>query len=277
MADVGAQKEAADTKIRAYLEEEVKFPQTTFVILGGCHDNGYATTLRHLITEGYRDKLCLLAGYRDIEPSFKKLNLPIIRKDGLFELEKLAGQKELRTNPDQITRNGKGRQRSKSEPSSPTIPLGSFPPPQYIAPVETTVANFPIVWDLNALPRQPADDSTWSGALSTPFTDSFQEQILDCVEVLDSERCPSNQHAQSSKSSPEYTGNGFNSNVVPWKKLCAWHYLRGSCKQRQACGLEHDWLLSEEQCKQFAIMYKKLRPCRNGASCAFANDCLFGH
>lgn len=101
MVDVGGKKEAADAKLKGtcslraqppvvlsrhpvHLEDNIRLPQTFKILFGGkdafstvrdsstltcragCHDNGYVTTLRSAITNGYRDKLLLLPGYEQV-------------------------------------------------------------------------------------------------------------------------------------------------------------------------------------------------------------------
>ena len=56
----------------------------------GCHDNGYLTTLRSLITAGHASKLVLLQGYNEMAAGFRTLDLPCWKIDDLFEPEKLC-------------------------------------------------------------------------------------------------------------------------------------------------------------------------------------------
>ena len=55
----------------------------------GCHDNGYAHTLRSLITDGYRDKLVLLRGYSDMAKEIGMLGLPDFTIPDLFRASKI--------------------------------------------------------------------------------------------------------------------------------------------------------------------------------------------
>ncbi|KAJ3569508.1 hypothetical protein NP233_g5002 [Leucocoprinus birnbaumii] len=91
MVDVGGGKEAADHKVKAFLEDEIRSPQTYKIIFGGgCHDNGYAQILQSYITAGLKKKLVLLQTYEKIEPGFSALGLDIIPpKPGLFIPKKL--------------------------------------------------------------------------------------------------------------------------------------------------------------------------------------------
>ncbi|KAK4464098.1 hypothetical protein QBC42DRAFT_337197 [Cladorrhinum samala] len=76
--DVGYGKEQADHKVRKLFEIMERNIQCRCLILGGCHDNGYATFL-----ESFRNnsKICLLettppaADFRKLN-SFKRINLP---------------------------------------------------------------------------------------------------------------------------------------------------------------------------------------------------------
>uniref|UniRef100_A0A4Q2D3G1 DUF7923 domain-containing protein n=1 Tax=Candolleomyces aberdarensis TaxID=2316362 RepID=A0A4Q2D3G1_9AGAR len=90
MVDVGGAKEAADAKIKALFEAEIRLPQTECIIFAGCHDNGYVTTLRSHITSGSRDKLVLLQSYDEVASGIEALNLPIISIPYLFINQKLA-------------------------------------------------------------------------------------------------------------------------------------------------------------------------------------------
>ncbi|EKM59407.1 uncharacterized protein PHACADRAFT_249875 [Phanerochaete carnosa HHB-10118-sp] len=90
MIDVGQGKEAADAKIRACLEAELKLVETSRIIFAGCHDNGYISALRPPITDGNKDKLVLLPAHKDMAAGFPSLELPVLRIPGLFELNKLG-------------------------------------------------------------------------------------------------------------------------------------------------------------------------------------------
>ncbi|KAF4602265.1 hypothetical protein EYR40_005470 [Pleurotus pulmonarius] len=92
MIDVGTTKEAADAKIKAYLEDEIRLPQTCKVLFGGCHDNGYVTNLRSQITAGFKHKLILLQSYADMAAGISELCLPSMSCPDLFMLQKLGAQ-----------------------------------------------------------------------------------------------------------------------------------------------------------------------------------------
>lgn len=59
-------------------------------LLLGCHDNGYATSLRSLITAGFQDKLVLLRGYSESAVGIEELGLPTMTVPQLFLADKLV-------------------------------------------------------------------------------------------------------------------------------------------------------------------------------------------
>jgi hypothetical protein len=56
----------------------------------GCHDKGYATSLRSLITAGFQDKLILLRSYKESATGIEELGLPSVLIPHLFVAEKLV-------------------------------------------------------------------------------------------------------------------------------------------------------------------------------------------
>ncbi|KAG6817200.1 hypothetical protein H0H87_011558 [Tephrocybe sp. NHM501043] len=84
MVDVGDAKEAADAKIKARLEDELRLPQTCKIIFGGCHDNGYVTNLRSQITAGFKQKLILLRSYTEMAAGIVDFELPVLTIPDLF-------------------------------------------------------------------------------------------------------------------------------------------------------------------------------------------------
>ena len=90
------------------MEDNIRLPQTCKILFGGatcrlspvfvsdaklvlgCHDNGYATTLRSFITAGFQDKLILLRGYSESAASIEELGLPTMTVPQLFLADKLV-------------------------------------------------------------------------------------------------------------------------------------------------------------------------------------------
>lgn len=60
------------------------------LLILGCHDNGYVTTLNSYITSGHEQKLILLPGYSDVAAEIEKLGLPSLKIPSLFLAEKLS-------------------------------------------------------------------------------------------------------------------------------------------------------------------------------------------
>ncbi|KAL5530511.1 hypothetical protein ACEPAF_6769 [Sanghuangporus sanghuang] len=102
LVDVGYGKEAADSKIKEYLQTYTRFPQTLKVFFGGGHDNGYLPTLAALENERLLQRIVLLQGYHDTATELKALNLPTLNLDNLFRTVKLSGSlptSQLATSP----------------------------------------------------------------------------------------------------------------------------------------------------------------------------------
>ncbi|KAJ6457432.1 hypothetical protein C8R47DRAFT_1164354 [Mycena vitilis] len=90
MVDVGNTKEAADAKLKVYLEDEIRLPETFKIIFGGCHDNGYAANLHSQITAGYKEKLILLKSYTEMAGGIATLDLPSYAISELFMSQKIG-------------------------------------------------------------------------------------------------------------------------------------------------------------------------------------------
>ncbi|KAH6901945.1 hypothetical protein BKA70DRAFT_1307842 [Coprinopsis sp. MPI-PUGE-AT-0042] len=89
VVDVGQKKEAADSKIKALLESEVRLLETRMVFFAGSHDNGYVTELRAHVTAGYKEKLVLVPSYTEVASGYKELDLATLHIPNLFMPEKL--------------------------------------------------------------------------------------------------------------------------------------------------------------------------------------------
>nr|GAT51386.1 predicted protein [Mycena chlorophos] len=94
MVDVGGAKEAADAKLKGYLEDEIRLSETFKVIFGGCHDNGYVANLHSQITAGFKDKLIMLKSYDEIAFGIEALELPTLTIPELFMPRKLSDQQQ---------------------------------------------------------------------------------------------------------------------------------------------------------------------------------------
>ncbi|KIJ32372.1 hypothetical protein M422DRAFT_213923 [Sphaerobolus stellatus SS14] len=95
--DVHSGKEAADTKIKTYLQTWSRFGQVLRVYFGGGHDNGYYPTLAELQSEGLLDKVTLLRGYQDIAHEIGSLRLPTLSIGSLFMSSKIPPKQPTTT------------------------------------------------------------------------------------------------------------------------------------------------------------------------------------
>jgi len=96
IVDVGQGKEAADAKLREHLRVLTRNPQIVRVFFGGGHDNGYASTLNYLQTEGLLEKVTLLRGYEVLAKELQSLNLPQLKIEGVFMTKKLQSKSSLK-------------------------------------------------------------------------------------------------------------------------------------------------------------------------------------
>lgn len=112
--DVHSGKEAADAKIKAYLQSWTQFPQTSRIYFGGAHDNGYYPTLAELHNNNLLDKLVLLQGYDQMAHEIASLHMPVLNIGGLFRTEKI---------PKMLAANVNGA--LSARPSTPSPPPGA--------------------------------------------------------------------------------------------------------------------------------------------------------
>ncbi|PVF95524.1 hypothetical protein CPB86DRAFT_572919 [Serendipita vermifera] len=120
--DVGSGKEAADTKLREYLNIYIKMPQTLKVYFGGGHDNGYYGSLAAIQTMGLQEKLVVLQSYSQMGAEIGKLRLPVHKIDDLFMTEKLDSRPTVKPRPrsdsvlpDQVSQASSTRKKKKSK------------------------------------------------------------------------------------------------------------------------------------------------------------------
>ncbi|KAH9482826.1 hypothetical protein JR316_0004926 [Psilocybe cubensis] len=164
MLDVGSAKEAADAKIKALLEDEIRFPQTEKIIFGGCHDNGYVTTIRSHITSGFKNKLILLRSYTDMAAGINELELPSFSIPDLFISQKLG----MPAPPSHIN-------------SIPVPTLATVPTPVVLPPVERPKGHRPSLSNIrqcfDALPFasiEPEDSSRKQSSQPPSYSSALQ-------------------------------------------------------------------------------------------------------
>ncbi|TFK55823.1 hypothetical protein OE88DRAFT_1731464 [Heliocybe sulcata] len=301
MVDVGNAKEAADAKLRVYLEDNIRMPQTWKVLFGGCHDNGYVTSLTSAMTAGFREKLILLPGYSDMAAGIEELRLPTLKVPGLFMTDKMRG-------------------RSHSPPPPPTYPTNPLPTPPCLPNLNAAAAVFvssrsstlavaatvPLPDDSDDLdgsveemaqevvkveplappapPLRPAMIS-YKSALQTVHPMGSRPATPE-LDPMGSSGSSESGSSNSSKAAPRRSlsmpgGRRINANIPLSKHVpppCTLFYL-ASCKYGADCIYAHDYLLDDEH---YATMRQnaKKSPCpaaNRNEICSFGDDCLYGH
>ncbi|KAF8558842.1 hypothetical protein OG21DRAFT_1404128, partial [Imleria badia] len=265
MVDVGGGKEAADAKIKVYLEDNIRLPQTHKIIFGGSHDNGYVNVLRSVITEGFRDKLILMPGYAEVALDIRALLLPELRVPDLFISSKLV--------PPSYTSIASG-----PPPGLPSIPRVAAQNGQ-LSNASTAPAHAPA--DIsNPIPRRNSFQ-TYKSALQTGRNDPVPYEASDSSGSTDANDNPAQLiHFTRRVSSP-----GRQRRLNPKLPLskhnpppCTLFYLQ-QCRHGSDCKYGHDYILEEEDYQELSENAKKT-PCKitnEGGLCAFGDDCVYGH
>ncbi|KAF8165184.1 hypothetical protein B0H34DRAFT_227411 [Crassisporium funariophilum] len=301
MVDVGSAKEAADAKIKVLLEDEIKLPQTEKIIFGGCHDNGYATTLRSQITAGFKHKLILLRGYTENAAGIDDLELPSFGIPDLFMPEKLGSGLTAQNHPPTQTLTTIPNSRS-------SLPVAFPGPVAFPVPVALPVpASLPAVVDAGLLPKADApvieqvfdalpfasverfevntpklrpSPPSYSSAVQTPPKRVITPELDSSGSITSSDGSDDSLPLLR----PSLTGSRsrlVNPNLPLLKHKpppCTLFYL-SNCKHGSECKYAHDYLLQAEQFDEIRVNAKK-SPCpsRNkGEICLWGDDCCYGH
>ncbi|KAJ7068901.1 hypothetical protein B0H15DRAFT_139397 [Mycena belliarum] len=129
MVDVGTTKEAADAKLKAYLEDEIRLPETYKIVFGGCHDNGYLTSLHSAITSGFKEKLVLLKSYTEMAAGIAALDLPAFAIPELFMPHKIGAEDPAFSpqSPRDMPSSASDTPSTSSTPLSGGVPPGGAP------------------------------------------------------------------------------------------------------------------------------------------------------
>ncbi|KAF9055081.1 hypothetical protein BDZ89DRAFT_1106957 [Hymenopellis radicata] len=284
MVDVGNGKEAADAKIKAHLEDDIRLPQTCKVLFAGCHDNGYVSNLRSQITAGYKQKLVLLKSYTEMAAGISDLDLPTLTIPDLFMTQKLGA-------PSAPT--GAPRRRGSSFAARPLPP--SPPPPESTplgpkTPGLETMASNPV----GAVVSEPEPIVVKRPAFLPPtYSFAVKNDRRSCTPDLDASRSSASSDSGDSDDlsldsimSQSFTSHSSSSrridpNLVLSKQKpppCTLFYL-ASCKHGSDCKYAHDYLLDEDHYREIRTNAKKA-PCpyvNKGETCIWAEDCCYGH
>jgi len=268
MVDVGGAKEAADAKIKALLEDEIKLPQTEKIIFGGCHDNGYATTLRSQITAGFKQKLILLRGYADMAAAINDLEVPSFNIPDLFMPQKLGVVPSPKQNNQALA------------PMPTAVPT---PPP---CTEDGSIISKPYETGLEVLPFAsvepevvaPKSHPSYSSVVQAP-PKRVTTPELDYSASTASE---SGESENNLRQSPTMSRSKLVNPNIPLSKHkpppCTLFYL-SNCKHGAECKYGHNYLLQPEHFTEIRVSAKK-SPCpsRNkGEVCLWGDDCCYGH
>ncbi|KAI0772681.1 hypothetical protein BC629DRAFT_734143 [Irpex lacteus] len=297
MINVGGRKEAVDYKIQTYLPVEAKSSRTTHIVFGGCHDVGYVNTLIDLKTHGYGEKIYFLEYYDSIPPLLQGLHFPILPNKGLFLREKLVGP-PLVNNPDaeRTTRNGRGRQRSRSEPPSPASRRVDASSEELSPPLSLEHPRLkPLIGvssnchpsDIGE-PRSAscASELLWNDGASTVFTEPetiSPESLDEAKAYADLLKNGKNQASTPRRRAtmPKPKKIRYVNTALPihqqQPRVCAFFYLQGKCTTVD-CSKAHDYDLTKQYREALRTYFKSI-PCRfgHGVRCTRGDDCLFGH
>ncbi|KAJ7777175.1 hypothetical protein B0H16DRAFT_1712217 [Mycena metata] len=218
MVDVGNTKEAADAKLKVYLEDEIRLPETFKIIFGGCHDNGYVANLYSQITAGYKEKLILLKSYTEMAAGIAALGLPSLAIPELFMLQKIGDE----TPPFSPSH--------KSPPLSGKVNLGFNPPlPVISRPIVPNVAihkQKPAPCTLFYLKSSCKFGSTCKFAHDYVLTDAQRDELakfnkkVPCPTALSGGQC-------------KFGDSCCYGHVCPFLPNC-FFFKQGKCKFRQA-------------------------------------------
>ncbi|RXW24639.1 hypothetical protein EST38_g1212 [Candolleomyces aberdarensis] len=249
MVDVGGAKEAADAKIKSLLECEIKMPQTAKIVFGGCHDNGYVTTLRSHITAGFRDKLILLPSYTEIATGISELELPLLDIPDLFMREKLS----VATYSNVATYPVSAKPGTASSVGSPDQVISHLSP--------RTTSSYSTI--LRAAPRRSTPDL--DSGVSSISSDETDEILSRAPTVAMPPKLSRriNPHLPLSKQKPP---------------PCTLFYL-ANCKHGAECRYGHDYQLLAEHYDEIRDNARKA-PCpaaNKGEICLWGKDCCYGH
>ncbi|KAI0068924.1 hypothetical protein BV25DRAFT_1904237 [Artomyces pyxidatus] len=265
MVDVGSGKDEADAKLRVYLEDNVRSPQTLKVFFGGCHDNGYLNSLRSAITDGFRDKLVLLPGYDEVASGIANLGLPSLLVPGLFMRQKII---TVGRSPTMATQ-------SAGEALSPRRQAKHTASASHDADVDSSSSSAASdVW-----PPLLTSPPTYKAALQhappkpRPAMPSFKSS--SSVSEDDS---PIEGH----RILPRKTGTRRTIPTLPLSKHqpppCTLFYL-SECNRGAECKYSHDYILKPENYDELTRNAKRV-PCvttNKGDNCPWGDNCIYGH
>ncbi|THH32671.1 hypothetical protein EUX98_g1526 [Antrodiella citrinella] len=264
MVDVGAGKENADSKLKAFLHDNARSPQTSKIFFGASHDNGYTPDLKSLISDGFGHKLILLPGYTEIAYSIRELELHTLIIPNLFLADKLTIVRTPKASnnalPDEDLDIGNGtngiasqapghiRRRSASVAAAVHVPSPDTPGPTPMTPKKSKAAK----------KRKPSKSTNVSEVESVSDTVSSPPESIMVLS-------PAPPHL--------LLRNRFN------PPPCQKHYLLGNCPFKASCKFSHEHMLGPEDMADLAASAKGI-PCKEtikGRKCGMGERCIYGH
>ncbi|KAJ7507655.1 hypothetical protein B0H11DRAFT_133071 [Mycena galericulata] len=276
MVDVGSMKEAADAKLKAHLQDDVHLPQTFKIIFGGCHDNGYASSLHSQITAGFRDKLILLKGYEEMATAITELELPFLEIPNLFMTHKLVARTRwiaASSTLDQMVTDTPTFWDGESDEADP-------PGPSYSRVLQRAA---PDLREKSLREQSPSTEASWESSYMLAGTLGTRRVTPGVVEL------------QNFCLRPNCTDTYLISGVSVFRSVsitvsfrlldhfpdkpppCTLFYL-STCKLGSKCKYGHDYLLNDEHFQELRDN-AKLGPCPmiNRDVCTWGDACCYGH
>ncbi|KAJ7147619.1 hypothetical protein C8R43DRAFT_1010148 [Mycena crocata] len=229
MVDVGNTKEAADAKLKVYLEDEIRLPETFKVVFGGCHDNGYVANLHSQITAGYKEKLILLRSYTEMAAGIATLGLPSLTIPELFMSQKIGEDSSF--SPTGM-KGGKDLPTGFNTPLSGNVPLGAIGGPSQAKFPRPLNSNVPIAKQKPALctlyymKNSCKFGATCKFAHDYVLTDAQREELgkfakkAPCPTMLGGGKC-------------KFADGCCYGHICPYLPNCS-YFKQGKCKFRQA-------------------------------------------
>ncbi|KAL2135952.1 hypothetical protein VTI74DRAFT_6180 [Chaetomium olivicolor] len=275
--DVGYGKEQADHKVRKLFEVMEKNIQCRCLILGGCHDNGYATFL-----ESFRGnhKICLLettppaADFRKL--SFKRVSFPSV-----FRSEPISAR--TTAPPGFAPRASAPSHQQASSPSPPPLGIARLPTPS------------PTTSERQALSKPEAQPNSFAAMSrsSVPLTINIASTKKTAPARPFYQLNKSNQRVDVplAKADPNAVKALDDRRQKTGANLCNRYHLSNSCKNGDNCNFSHGARLtaaetlalrhktrnlvcsSGHQCRDVACNLG--HHCVNPGSCYFGPDCRF--
>ncbi|TCD71069.1 hypothetical protein EIP91_000161 [Steccherinum ochraceum] len=270
MVDVGAGKENADSKLKAFLHDNARSPQTSKIFFGGSHDNGYTPDLKSLISDGYGHKLILLPGYTEIASSIRELELDTLLIPNLFLADKLTFAK------------------------TPRAPNGALPDfdPFDVAPTPPTPgltrrrsASVAAAVPLPETPGLPPPGTPSKKAKAKKRKQSKSTNVSEVESVSDTVSSPPESIIVLSPAPPGAVQGNAAAHVLlrnrfdPGPPPCQKHYLLGNCPFKAGCKFGHTYVLTPDDMRDLAEAAKGI-PCKEiikGRKCAMNERCIYGH